>query len=92
MFTGISIAEAADKYRVDGKWVFPDESVETEEAIRRRAEEALRALAEEYPNDSIVVVTHGLFARNLIASHLKCSYKEVPPLENAEVRLLEGVL
>lgn len=91
VFTGISIAEAADKYQVDGKWVFPDESVETEEAIWRRAEGALRALAEEYPNDSIVVVTHGLFARNLIAAHLKCSYKEVPPLENAEVRLLEGV-
>ena len=67
--------------------------LETPNELAGYAEEIrlLRALAEEYPNDSIVVVTHGLFARNLIAAHLKCSYKEVPPLENAEVRLLEGV-
>lgn len=32
-FTGMSIADAMDKYRVDGKWVFPEGTTETEEGI-----------------------------------------------------------
>ena len=35
-FTGMPIAEAMDKYRVDGKWRFPEGTTETEEGIYDR--------------------------------------------------------
>ena len=34
-FTGMSIAEATDKYRVEGKWLFPEGTTETEEGYGR---------------------------------------------------------
>ena len=40
-FTGMPIAEAMDKYRVDGKWRFPEGTTETEEGIYERANKAL---------------------------------------------------
>lgn len=87
-YTGISIAEARQKYRLNGIWHFPD-SVETEEAIILRAKKALKLLKEKYQNDNLLIVTHGLFARILIAAHFDCSYKEVNPFINGEVRPLE---
>ena len=38
-FTGMSIADAMDKYRVDGKWVFPEGTTETEEGFWRTVRE-----------------------------------------------------
>ena len=34
-YTGLSLAEAKDKYKVDGKWVFPDGSAESEQKSKR---------------------------------------------------------
>lgn len=87
-FTGMSIAEATDKYRVDGKWVFPEGTTETEEGIYERANKALVELQKQFADETIVVVTHGQFARNLIAAHFECNYHEVATFVNAEIRML----
>ena len=87
-FTGMSIAEARDKYRINDRWEFPEGTTETEEGIFNRAEETLSRLSELYHDDTIIVVTHGQFARNMVAAHLKCSYHEVSPFVNAEIRTI----
>lgn len=87
-FTGMSIAEAADKYRIDGKWIFPEGTTETEEGIYERASKALVELQRRYADETIIVVTHGQFARNLIASHFNSNYHDVASFVNAEIRML----
>lgn len=87
-YTGLPLSEAMDKYKKDGRWVFPDGSAETEEGIFQRAKKALHVLAEKYANDTIIVVTHGQFARNMIAAHFECDYQEVASFMNAEIRML----
>ena len=88
IYTGMAVAEAAEKYKIDGIWRFPDSSAETDKEILQRAGNALRHLAEKYATDTIIVVTHGQFARNMFAHHLKCDYHEIPSFTNAEIRLL----
>ena len=87
-FTGMSIADAMDKYRVDGKWQFPEGTTETEEGIYERANKALVELQKQFADETIIVVTHGQFARNLIAAHFECTYHEVATFVNAEIRML----
>ena len=87
-FTGMPIAEAMDKYRVDGKWRFPEGTTETEEGIYERANKALVELQKQFADETIIVVTHGQFARNLITAHFNCNYHEVDPFVNAEIRML----
>lgn len=88
IYTGMAVAEAAEKYKIDGIWRFPDSSAETDKEILQRAGNALRHLAEKYATDTIIVVTHGQFVRNMFAHHLKCDYHEIPSFTNAEIRLL----
>lgn len=87
-FFTLSIAEAADKYLVDGKWHFPEGTTETEEGIYERACKALVELQMNFVDETIIVVTHGQFARNIIAAHFECSYHEVASFVNAEIRKL----
>lgn len=87
-YTGLLVSEAQDIYKKDGKWIFPDESAETEEGILERAKQVLAELGKQYTNDNVIVVTHGQFARNLIAATFDCSYHEVTSMVNAEVRML----
>ena len=87
-YTGMPVSEAADKYKKDGRWMFPDGDAETEEDIYQRAGKALQELSEKFANDTIIVVTHGLFARNMIANHFECNYHEVTSFVNAEIRML----
>ena len=68
--------------------MFPEGTTETEEGIFQRAGEALARLQELYADENIIVVTHGQFARNLIAAHFNCNYHEVAPFVNAEIRML----
>lgn len=75
-YTGMPVSEAADKYKKDGKWMFPDGGAETEEDIYQRAGKALQELSEKFANDTIIVVTHGQFARNMIANHFECNYHD----------------
>lgn len=87
-WTGMTIAEATDRFRKDGKWRFPEGTTETEEGIYQRAAEALDALREEYAEGDVIVLTHGQFARNMVAAHFGCNYHEVNPFVNAEIRIL----
>lgn len=87
-WTGMTIAEATDRFRKHGKWKFPAGTTETEEGIYNRAGEALARLQELYKDDNIIVVTHGQFARNLVAAHFGCNYHEITPFVNAEIRML----
>lgn len=87
-FTGMSIAEASEKYRIDGKWIFPEGTTETEEGIYERAGKALVELQKQFADETIIVVTHGQFARNLIAAHFEYNYHEVAAFVNAEIRML----
>lgn len=88
-YTGMSQKEAAEKYKINGKWMFPGNSVETEDGIFQRALNAIDELRKEYANDTILLVTHGQFARNLIAACNQCSYHDVTPFVNAEIRILK---
>lgn len=90
-YTGMSLSEAKEKYRKDGKWVFPGESAETEEGIYRRAVRALEELRQLYRDDTVILVTHGQFARNLIAARTGCSYRDVAPFMNAEIRKITDI-
>ena len=63
--------------------------VETEEEILQRANMAIAKLSELYPDENIIVVTHGQFARNMFAANSNCSYKEIESFANAEVRILK---
>ena len=87
-YTGMPLADARDKFYSNGRWQFPD-SAETEEEILNRAQNVLDKLKSEYPSGNIIIVTHGLFARNLIGAHLQCPYQEVSPFMNAEIRILK---
>lgn len=88
-YTGMSQKEAAEKYKINGKWMFPGNSVETEDGIFQRALNAIDELRKEYANDTILLVTHRQFARNLIAAYNQCSYHDVTPFVNAEIRILK---
>lgn len=89
IYTGLTVEEARKTYRINGKWVFPDKSAETEEGIRNRANDALQKLKELYPTQNVIVVTHGQFARNLFAAHNNCNYREITSFANAEIRTLD---
>ena len=64
------------------------EKTETEEGIYERANKALVELHKQFADETIIVVTHGQFARNLIAAHFNCNYHEVATFVNAEIRML----
>ena len=84
----MSISEAADKYLVDCKLHFPEGTTETEEGIYERACKALVELQKQFADETIIVVIHEQFARNIIAAHVECSYHEVASFVNAEIRIL----
>ena len=94
-YTGTPLSEARDKFYKNGKWDFPcllytsDAADETEDQILQRAKMAIAKLSELYPDENIIVVTHGQFARNMFAANANCSYKEIESFANAEVRILK---
>lgn len=85
-YTGMPISEARERFCRDGVWTLP--GAETEEEIAHRAHRALEMLRPIALETGVVVVTHGLFARYLVAAHFGCNFREVTPLVNAEVRVL----
>lgn len=87
-YTGMPLWEAREKFWKKGKWRFPKGDTESEEEILLRAKKTLKELQKRYQDDTIIVVTHGQFARNLIAAHLGCSCRKVASFANAEVRTL----
>lgn len=86
-YTGMAISTARERYCRDGVWSLPGAESEAEIAVRAgRALEHLRTLCSE---GHVVAVTHGLFARHLIAARFGCTFREVTQLVNGEVRELD---
>lgn len=89
-YTGMSVNEAKERFYRDEKWNFPiaEHPVESEEAIMARAHKVLDELMGLYADENVIVVTHGMFARCVIAARFGCGFREVAPMVNAEVRIL----
>lgn len=85
---GMSIASAREKYFYADAWHFP-ESAETEAQIFERACKILAYFKEKYFQQNIIVVTHGLFAKNMMAAFYHKPVSEIPLMNNAEFHLLE---
>lgn len=64
---------------------FPDD-VESVEAMFRRAEQFFIYLKERFPGRKILAVGHGLFNRVVLAASEGKTIREVPRMENAEIR------
>ena len=79
--TGVSVGEARALKEM------PD-SVETVEAMGERARRFVGKLLADRADQRVLAVTHGLFARCLQAVLLGVTIRDVPPMENAEVRTL----
>lgn len=105
--TGMTITEAAQKFKKNDKWCFPQKGdsyafnaeeiingnrygkfAETDIEIYDRAQKALKEIKANYSFENIIIVTHGQFARNMIAAHFNCSYHEISPIINGEIRKL----
>lgn len=83
-YTGMPISEARERYCREGVWSMPGAESEDEMAARaQRALDFLRPLCRE---GHVLAVTHGLFARHLVAAHFRCPFREVTPFINGEVR------
>lgn len=65
------------------------ESVETVEQLYFRAEQFLKQLAEHHDNETVLCISHGLFCRVIQGVYLGKSIREIPRMNNAEVRRLE---
>ena len=71
------------------KWMCSENA--SSEQTKRYAQMLRKGLVElqkQFADETIIVVTHGQFARNLIAAHFNCNYHEVAPFVNAEIRML----
>lgn len=77
--TGVSLL----KQRIP---VSPD--AESIDAMIARVRTFLHQLLTEHPGQRLLVVSHGLILRMLIAYARQCSYKQIAPLANAEMREL----
>lgn len=75
--------EVEDDYERNNKY---GKFAETEEEIFERAKKALIEIKNMYKYDNIIIVTHGQFARNMIAAKFDCNYREVSPIINGEIR------
>lgn len=67
------------------KW--PDD-VETEDAMRRRATEFLDLLSHHYPDATVLAVGHGIINKMIQSVFYKKTMREIPKMENGEVRVL----
>lgn len=64
-------------------------SVETIEALATRAQQFLKLLRRDYSERCVLAVTHGLFARCVQAVATGRTLREVPRMDNAEVRRID---
>ena len=68
--------------------IFP-ESVETVEEMFRRAEKLIRYLQKAFNGKTVLAIGHGLFNRCLIATLEGKQIRDVPRIQNTEVRIVE---
>ncbi len=65
-----------------------DASAESVEAMYARARRFLRELADRHDGQTVLAVSHGLFSRVVQGAYLGRPIREIPRMENAEVRIL----
>lgn len=76
-FTGMDILKARTKI---------DSRAESVESMSARAVEFLNSVTSRYEGKRLLVVSHGLFCRVIQAVCLHCTLRDIPRMENAEVR------
>lgn len=79
-FTGRFIPDLKDE-----PW--PDD-VETQEALLARARGFIAFIKSEYPDRTVVAVGHGIINKAIQAVHYGKEMRDVPRMDNAEVRCL----
>ncbi len=70
-------------------WIDMPDDVESLPAIRSRARVFLEYVSSTFPDETVLVVSHGFMLRILQAVHADVEHKEIVPMTNAEVRMLE---
>lgn len=80
-FTGCFIPDLKDK-------VFPDD-IETLDQMKERARKFIRFLTENYPNQTVLAVGHGIINKAIQSVYFNKPMKEILPMHNAEVRELK---
>lgn len=76
-FTGMDILKAR---------TLIDERAETVDAMLRRARTILEHIGARHDGEQVLIVSHGLFCRVLQAACLGKTLREIPRMDNAEVR------
>lgn len=74
---------------VPEKHVDIPESAESVEAMFSRARQFLQWIVDAYAGKRIIAVSHGLFNRVIQAALKSVTIREIPRMENAEVRILK---
>lgn len=62
------------------------ENAESVEQMFSRARQFLNTIYTQYPNKCVLAVGHGLFNRTILAAYQGCTIRDIPRIENAEVR------
>ena len=76
-FTGLDYLTARPKV---------DDRAESVDAMFRRAETFLRLVCERFEGKRVLAVSHGLFCRVIQGAYYGKTIREIPRMENAEVR------
>ena len=80
-FTGRYIPDLKDA-------VWPDD-IETVEAMKERAARFISYIKERYPSSTVLAVGHGIINKAVQSVFYGKEMKDIPPMRNAEVRVLE---
>lgn len=76
--TGHTIAEAHQ--------VALPADAESVEQLFERAHRFLNYIRQNFPNQHVLCIGHGLFCRCILAVHKGCNISDIPRMQNAEVR------
>ena len=65
-----------------------NEGMETKAQLYDRARRVLDTIARTFPGRRVLLVTHGFFARFILATHAGTGFRSITPMDNAEVRCI----
>jgi len=66
---------------------WPDD-VESEESMRRRAAEFLKMIVRRHANKTVLAVGHGIINKAMQSVLLRKTMREIPKMDNGEIRML----
>ena len=64
------------------------EGMERQAQLYDRARRVLDTIARTFPGRRVLLVTHGFFARFILATHAGTGFRSITPMDNAEVRCI----